>query len=90
MSSLGASSRSPRLLEQVRHAIRLRHYSLRTEHAYLGWIKRFILFHDKRHPRDMGAEEVTAFLSQLAVKHEVRHLRKIRRSTRSCFFTERP
>jgi Phage integrase, N-terminal SAM-like domain len=46
----------PRLLEQVREAIRVRHYSLRTEETYVGWIKRFILFHGKRHPRDMGVQ----------------------------------
>jgi integron integrase len=56
-----------KLLDQVRDAIRLRHLSLRTEEAYLGWIRRFILFHHKRHPKDMGAEEVQAFLCHLAV-----------------------
>lgn len=58
----------PRLLDQVRQQCRLRHYSLRTEQAYVGWIKRLILFHDKRHPRQIGAEEVEAFLSFLANK----------------------
>jgi integron integrase len=61
----------PRLLEQVRGVIRLRHYSIRTEQAYLQWIHRFILFHHKRHPRDMGATEVTAFLSDLAIRRNV-------------------
>src|SRR4029450_5706325 len=56
-----------KLLDQVRDAIRLRHLSLRTEEAYLGWIRRFVLFHHKRHPNDMGAEAVQAFLSHLAV-----------------------
>ena len=51
-----------RLLDRVRDAIRLRHYSLRTEDAYVHWVRRFILFHDKRHPQDMGAAEVQAFL----------------------------
>jgi hypothetical protein len=51
-----------KLLDQVRDAIRLRHLSLRTEEAYLGWMRRFLLFHHKRHPNDMGAEEVQAFL----------------------------
>ena len=60
-----------KLLDQVRDAIRLRHLSLRTEEAYLGWIRRFILFHHKRHPKDMGAEEVQAFLSHLAVHAQV-------------------
>src|SRR6266480_697765 len=56
----------PRLLEQVRQAIRRLHYSLRTEETYLHWIRRFIYFHGKRHPRDLGAAEVTAFLNHLA------------------------
>jgi integron integrase len=60
-----------KLLDQVRDAIRLRHLSLRTEEAYLGWIRRFILFHHKRHPNDMGVEEVQAFLSHLAVHAQV-------------------
>ena len=61
----------PRLLEQVCEAIRVRHYSLRTEETYLRWIKRFILFHDKRHPREMGVQEVQQFLSHLAVEGRV-------------------
>ncbi|WP_449371482.1 integron integrase [Thiomonas sp.] len=61
----------PRLLDQVREAIRLRHFSLRTEQAYVHWIKRFILFHHKRHPREMGAAEVQAFLTWLAVEGQV-------------------
>lgn len=68
MSSDLQEQRSPRLLDQVRELIRIRHYSIRTEHAYVQWIRRFILFHDKRHPRELGADEVTAFLSHLAVK----------------------
>lgn len=62
---------APRLLDQVRDVIRFKHYSIRTEQSYLGWIKRFILFHNKRHPRDMGADEVTAFLTDLAVRGNV-------------------
>ncbi len=54
---------NPRLLDQVRDALRVRHYSLRTEASYLQWIKRFILFHKKRHPRDMGEQEITTFLT---------------------------
>ena len=61
----------PRLLDQVRHAIRLRHYSYSTENAYISWIKRFILANNKRHPRDMGSSEVEAFLSSLAVHDKV-------------------
>ncbi len=47
-----------RLLDQVRDQIRLRHYSIRTEQAYVSWIKRFILFHDKKHPNEMGKQEM--------------------------------
>ena len=61
----------PRLLDQVRTAIRVRHYSLRTETAYLQWIKRYILFHGKRHPADMGEAEITKFLSWLATTRKV-------------------
>jgi integron integrase len=61
----------PRLLEQMRVVIRARHYSIRTEETYLSWVKRFILFHGKRHPRDMGAQEVQQFLSHLAVEGHV-------------------
>ena len=56
----------PKLLERVRDAIRLRHYSYRTEEVYIHWIKRFIYFHDKRHPDAMGEAEVTAFLNHLS------------------------
>jgi len=62
---------SPKLLEQVCEAIRTRHYSLRTEDTYLRWIKRFILFHGKRHPREMGGREIQEFLSYLAVEGRV-------------------
>ncbi len=58
--------RQPRLLDQVRTAIRVRHLSHRTERAYVGWVRRFILFHGKRHPREMGAMEIAVFLSHLA------------------------
>jgi len=57
----------PRLLDQVREKICLKHYSYRTEKSYLGWIRRFIRFHGKRHPREMGGPEVEAFLTHLAV-----------------------
>ena len=55
-----------RLLDQVREQIRLRHYSIRTEQAYVSWIKRYILFHDKKHPKDMDKAEIEAFLTYLA------------------------
>lgn len=62
-----SAAAKPKLLESVREVIRFKHYSIRTEQAYLDWIKRFILFHGKRHPREMGEEEVRAFLTHLAV-----------------------
>ncbi len=65
------ATRPPRLLDQVRERCRLKHYSLRTEQAYAHWIKRFILFHSKRHPREMGAPEAEAFLTHLAVRENV-------------------
>jgi integron integrase len=66
-----AGHREPKLLEQVRIAIQARHFSWRTERAYIGWIKRFILFHGKRHPATLGEAEVTAFLSHLATRDRV-------------------
>jgi integron integrase len=60
-------SGAPRLLDRVRHAIRARHYSLRTEEAYVAWIRRYILFHGKRHPMEMGEDEINVFLTSLAV-----------------------
>ena len=67
----GAEARKPRLLEQVRRRLRAKHYSLRTEQAYLYWIRRFIIANGKRHPRLMGAPEVEAFLSHLANEGKV-------------------
>jgi hypothetical protein len=61
----------PRLLDQVRDRIRRKHYSIRTEQAYVNWIRRFVLHHNKRHPRDMGAAEVEGFLTHLAVAKRV-------------------
>src|SRR2546421_9303854 len=61
-----AQSPKPKLLDRVRHAVRARHYSRRTEKAYVHWIKRFIFFHNKRHPTEMGESEVARFLSSLA------------------------
>jgi len=60
-----------KLLDRVRDAIRLKHYSIRTEEAYVNWIKRYIFFHDVRHPAEMGAAEVEAFLTHLAVNENV-------------------
>src|SRR3990170_916079 len=61
----------PRLLELVSQAIRRKHYSIRTEEAYVNWIKRFILFHHKRHPSQIGVPEIEAFLTDLAVNKKV-------------------
>ena len=61
----------PRLLDQMREVLRLKHLSYRTEEAYISWVRRFILFHDKCHPQDMGAAEIRAFLSSLATHEHV-------------------
>lgn len=61
----------PRLLDRVRAEVRVRHYSRRTEDAYVHWIRRFIVFHGRRHPRELGAPEITAFLAWLAVEQHV-------------------
>ena len=65
------SPQKPRLLDRVREALRARHGSRRTEKSYVAWIRRYILFHGKRHPAEMGAAEVTQFLSALAVRDNV-------------------
>jgi integron integrase len=64
-------TQSPKLLDQVRDKLRVKHYAIRTEQSYVDWIKRYIWFHGKRHPKDMGAQEVEAFLSHLAVAGKV-------------------
>lgn len=64
-------SKGKKLLEQVSDALRAKHYSYRTEQTYIDWIKRFILFHNKRHPREMGAEEISAFIIHLATDRQV-------------------
>ncbi len=61
----------PKLLDQVRDRIRLKHYSVRTEQTYIQWIRRLILFHNKRHPKEMGQKEVGEFLTYLAVTKNV-------------------
>jgi len=60
-----------KLLDQVRDALRLKHYSTRTKNSYVDWIRRYILFHHKRHPAEMGAAESEAFLTHLAVEEHV-------------------
>src|SRR6266516_7660471 len=66
-----AEASKPKFLDQIRQLMRLRHYSLRTEAASIGWIRRYILFHGKRHPRDLGESDVAKFLSSLAVEGRV-------------------
>lgn len=65
------STKPPRLLDQVRHKIRYLHYSRKTEQAYVQWIRRYIIFHGKRHPKDLGENEITSFLNYLANRANV-------------------
>ena len=67
----GLVPRKLRLLDTVGETLRRRHYTRRTERAYVGWIRRYIVFHEKRHPDEMGATEVSRFLSSLAVEGRV-------------------
>ena len=60
-----------KLLDQVRDKIRFKHYSIKTEESYTGWIKRYIFFHNKRHPKDMAKLEIEQFLTHLAVDKKV-------------------
>jgi hypothetical protein len=71
MSHPSASTSAPRLLDHAREIIRIKHYSIRTEQAYMQWIRRYNLYHGKRHPRDMVATEAGAFLSSLAITAKV-------------------
>ena len=71
MTTMQKQVQKPRLLDQVREAMRVRHMALSTEHAYVNWIRRFILFHDKRHPSEMAKAEVSQFLTHLAVEGKV-------------------
>jgi hypothetical protein len=64
-------AKKPRLLDQVRDTIRRKHYSIRTEQSYIDWIKRFIFFHNKQHPRELNESHITAFLNFLAVQKKV-------------------
>jgi Phage integrase, N-terminal SAM-like domain len=67
----GIMPRMPKLLTSVREVLRMKHYSLRTEQAYVDWIKRFIFFHNKRHPGEMSEPEIRAFISDLASNRNV-------------------
>ena len=70
--NLGTNNRKPKkLLDRAREILRVKHYSIRTEQAYIGWMYRYIIFHNKRHPKDMGVPEIEAFLSYLAVEGNV-------------------
>ena len=71
MTNTPLESQPPKLLEQVVAKLRVKHYSMRTEKSYVDWIKRYILYHGKRHPKDMGAAEVEDFLTHLAVARDV-------------------
>jgi site-specific recombinase XerD len=62
---------SPKLLDRVRWHLRVKHYSIRTEQTYVDWIRRYILFHHKRHPNEMGERKITEFLTHLAVEKNV-------------------
>ncbi|WP_242043379.1 phage integrase N-terminal SAM-like domain-containing protein [Leptolyngbya sp. FACHB-671] len=63
--------RPKKLLKQVQDVIRLKHYFYQTEKTYISWIRRYILFHNKRHPKDMGSQEIEEFLTHLAVNENV-------------------
>ncbi|MBK6617945.1 MAG: integron integrase [Nitrosomonas sp.] len=71
MDAQAVSLIPPKLLDRLRAEIRVRHYSIRTEETYVDWARRFILYHDKKHPKDMGAEQVRDFLNHLAVERNV-------------------
>ena len=64
-------NKPPKLLDQVRHYLRVRHYSMKTEKTYVAWIKRYFYYHGKRHPKDMGMKEIESFLTHLAVNLDV-------------------
>ena len=71
MSDIAADPRPPRLMDQLHNALRVRHYSPRTEQAYVSWVRKFLFFHSLRHPSTMGAAEVAAYLTHLAVDRNV-------------------
>ena len=64
-------NKNPRLIDQIRNVIRFKHYSIRTEQSYIDWIKRYIFFHNKKHPRDLGETHINAFLTHLAINRNV-------------------
>ena len=78
-----------KLLDRAREIMRLRHYSIRTERSYINWMRRYILFHDKRHPQDMGPAEIEAFLTHLAVEGKVARSTQNQAFNAFCFSTEK-
>ena len=76
------------LLDRIRDKIRLKHYSIRTETAYVDWIRRFVHFHHGRHPRELDAEQVEAFLSYLAVPPHAVTSSRWRRDHNACFYSD--
>jgi site-specific recombinase XerD len=70
-AAVSGRERPPKLLDQMRESMRARHYRARTEETYCQWVRRYILFHDKRHPTEMGEYEINAFLTHLAVNDKV-------------------
>jgi len=81
--------RSSPLLNRLREAIRVRHYSIRTEQAYVDCVKRYIIFHGKRHPSEMGDGDVSAFLTHLAVNRNVAPSTQNQALNELCFFIAR-
>ncbi len=71
MANFTTSTHTPRLLDSTREVLRVHHYSMSTERSYIQWIKRFIFFHNKRHPKEMGVNEITEYLTHLAVNRKV-------------------
>ena len=69
--AITSETRKPKLMDQMRQVMRVKHYAYQTEKSYLHWARRYILFHDKRHPSELGTAEVRAFLSYLAVDRHV-------------------
>lgn len=75
-----------KLLDIVREKIRVRHYSIKTEQSYVGWVKQYIFFHNKKHPIDMGKREIEEFLTYLAVERKVSPPPRKIRHFLHCFF----
>jgi len=71
MEAAVPTAKKPKLLDRARSDLRVKRYSIRTEKAYIDWIRRFILFHGKRHPNEMGEQKISAFLAHLAVDRNV-------------------